>query len=90
MQGSSSKKTTNTASEGVRVARNEFVTVCAECGSEIEHGKRVRVSLSWEEVKTLERSDGRTMSYVDSHSRSTMVCRACAYRLSETLGLERP
>ena len=63
---------------------------CRMCGRKLEHGKRVRASLSWEEIKPLYRSDGTSGHYVDSHSKSTVVCKQCAYEIAGRIGLERP
>lgn len=73
------------ASAGAKAKGN-----CRICGAELEHGKRVRVSFGWESIGEYICEDGSVKKYIDTHSTSGVVCKACAYSMLEKMGLERP
>ena len=51
---------------------------CPKCGKKMQLGKRVQVLMTWEVEKGLTHRKGR----------STLICRSCANKISQDIGLE--
>ena len=60
------------------------VRQCAACGEEVDVGRRVMLTMGWE---SLAKSGERVRPIRASHSR--FICKACAYKALDAIGLER-
>lgn len=60
------------------------IRTCAACGADIDIGRRVMMTLGWESAV---QAGERVRPIRASHSR--FICKACAYKALDALGLER-
>lgn len=65
-------------------AGTNTVRECAACGAPVDIGRRVLLTTGWESVAE---TNGRKRPV--RASRSRFICKECAYKALDTLGLER-
>ena len=72
--------------KGAKVSKRGTNTIrsCTACGAPMDIGQRVMLTIGWESVA----GSGQAAHPVRS-SHSQFICKSCAYKALDTLGLER-